>query len=43
MICRVTLKDMVASTLTASRVGVNDLGEFEAEKIEVVWTYCKKR
>ena len=37
MICRVTLKDMVESTVIASR------GAFEAEKIEVVWTYCKKR
>ena len=30
MICGVTLKDMVESTVIA-------------EKIEVVWTYCKKR
>ena len=27
MICRVTLKDMVESTVIASRVGVNDLEE----------------
>ena len=36
MICGVTLKDRVESTVIASRVGVNDLEE-------VVWTYCKKR
>ena len=45
MICGVTLKDKVESTVIASRVGVGDIfrGAFEAEKIEVVWTYCKKR
>ena len=44
VICGVTLKDdMVESTVIALRVGVDDLGAFEAEKIEVVWTYCKKR
>ena len=43
MIWGVMLKDMVESTVIASRVGVDDLGAFEAEKIEVVWTYCKKR
>ena len=46
MICGVALKDMVESTVTASRVEVNDLESreaFEAEKIEVVWTYYKKR
>ena len=43
MICGVTLKDMVESTVIASRVGVDDLGAFEAKKIEVVWAYCKKR
>ena len=42
MICRVTLKDIVESTVIASRVEVDD-SAFEAEKIEVVWTYCKKR
>ena len=41
MICRVTLKDMVESTVIASRVGSR--GAFEAEKIAMVWTYCKKR
>ena len=40
MICGMTLKDMVESTVTASIVGVDDL---EAKKIEVVWGYCKKR
>ena len=43
MICEVTLKDMVESTVIASRVGVDDLQEHGAKKIEVVWTYCKKR
>ena len=45
MICGVMVKDMVESTVIASRKGENDLEEhfFEAEKIAVVWTYCKKR
>ena len=43
MIYGVMLKDMVESTVIASRVRLDDLGAFEAEKIEVVWTYCKKR
>ena len=39
MICRVMLKDMVESTVIASRVGVNDLEEhLRQKKIEVVWT-----
>ena len=38
------MKDMVESTVIALRVGVDDLEEhFEAEKIEMVRTYCKKR
>ena len=32
MICRVTLKDMVESTVTASRVGVNNLEEHLRQK-----------
>ena len=32
MICRVTLKDMVESTVIASRVGVNDLEEHWRQK-----------
>ena len=32
MICRVTLKDMVESTVIASRVGVNDLEEHLRQK-----------
>ena len=32
MICRVTLKDMVGSTVTASRVGVDDLEEHLRQK-----------
>ena len=32
MVCRVTLKDMVESTVTASRVGVNDLEEHLRQK-----------
>ena len=43
MICGVTLKDMVESTVIASRGSERSRGAFEAEKIEVVWTYCKKR
>ena len=43
MISRKTLKDMAESTVIASRVGVDDRGQLEAEKIEVLWTYCKKR
>ena len=43
MICGVTLKDMVESTVIASRVGVSDLEEHLRQKIEVVWTYCKRR
>ena len=43
MICGVTFKNMVESMVSALRVGVDDIGAFEAEKIEVVWTYCKKR
>ena len=42
MICGVTLKDKVESTVIASRVGVDD-SAYEAEKIKVVQTYCKKR
>ena len=41
MICGVTLKDMVESTVIESRR--RSRGALEAEKIEVVWTYCKKR
>ena len=32
MICRVTLQDMVASTVIASRVGVDDLEEYLRQK-----------
>ena len=32
MICGVTLKDMVESTVIASRVGVDDLGEHLRQK-----------
>ena len=32
IICRVTLKDMVESTVIASRVGVNDLEEHLRQK-----------
>ena len=32
MICRATLKDMVESTVTASRVGVEDLEEHLRQK-----------
>ena len=32
MICEVTLKDMVESTVIASRVGVNDLEEHLRQK-----------
>ena len=32
MICEVTLKDMVESTVTASRVGVKDLEEHLRQK-----------
>ena len=32
MICEVTLKDMVESTMTALRVGVNDLEEHLRQK-----------
>ena len=43
-IFEMTLKDKVESTMMALTVGVDDLEEhFEAEKIEVVQTYCKKR
>ena len=44
MICGVTLKDKVESTVIALRIGSGRFrGAFEVEKIEVVWTYCKKR
>ena len=43
MICGVTLRDKVESTVIASRVGVNDLEEHLRQKIAMVWTYCKKR
>ena len=44
MICGVMLKDMVESTVIASRVGVDDLEEHLWQKrLKVVWTYCKKR
>ena len=37
MICEVTLKDMIESTVIASRVGSGrSRGAFEAEKIEVI-------
>ena len=36
MICGVTLKDMVESTVIASRVGVNDLGEHLRQK-RLMW------
>ena len=40
----VTLKDMVESTVIASRVDSGQSrGAFEAKKIEVLLTYCKKR
>ena len=44
MICGVTLKDKVESTLDYIKSGIGQFrGAFEAEKIEVVWKYCKKR
>ena len=51
MICGVMLKDIVESTVITSRLGVDNLenqsgqsrGPFEAEEIQVGWTYCKKR
>ena len=44
MICVVTLKDMVESTVIASRVGMNDLEvHLKQKRLWVVWTYCKKR
>ena len=46
MICGVTLKDKVESTVIASRVGVDDLEEHLRQikiKIKMVLTYCTKR
>ena len=44
IICGVTLRDNVESTVIASRVGVNDLEEHMRQK-RLRWfvTYCKKR
>ena len=44
IICRVTLKDKVESTVLGLRVGVDDLKEhLRQKKIEVFQTYCRKR
>ena len=44
MICRVMLKDKVESAVYCIESGSGRFrGAFEAEKIEVVWTYCEKR
>ena len=43
MICRVMLKDMVESGDCIKSGSGRSRGAFKAEKIEVVWTYCKKR
>ena len=43
MICGVTLKDMVECGDCIESGSGRSRGVFEAEKIEVVWTYCKKR
>ena len=43
MICGLTLKDKVESTVIALRVRVDNLEEHLKKKSEVVWTYCKKR
>ena len=43
MICRVTLKDMVESTVIASRVGVNDLEEHMRQKRLMWFRYIVRR